>query len=80
VEIHNQAQGIISLTRLAYLSKEYGPFAMLIAKWTAENMQNKKGYFYYKKYPTHTIKTPFMRWSQAWMMLALTELKTASND
>jgi len=74
VEIHNQAQGIISLTRLSYLSEDYAPFAATIAKWTAENMQNEKGYFYYKKYPMYTIKTPFMRWSQAWMMLALTEL------
>jgi hypothetical protein len=79
VEIHNQAQGIISLTRLAYLSEDYGLFATKIANWTAENMQSKKGYFYYKKYPYHTIKTPFMRWSQAWMLLALTELKNAKN-
>ncbi len=80
VEIHNQAQGIITLTRLSYLSEEYASFAAKIAKWTAENMQSKKGYFYYKKYPYHTIKTPFMRWSQAWMLLALTELKNAAND
>ncbi|MBL4592616.1 MAG: hypothetical protein JKX68_02240 [Flavobacteriales bacterium] len=79
VEIHNQSQGIISLTRLAYLSEDYAPFAVAIAKWTVENMQNKKGYFYYKKYPMYTIKTPFMRWSEAWMLLALTELKIASN-
>jgi len=80
VEIHNQAQGIITLTRLSYLSKEYAPFATTIAQWTVENMQSKKGYFYYKKHPMHTIKTPFMRWSQAWMMLALTELKVSSSE
>ena len=75
VEIHNQAQGIITLARLSFLSEEYAPFATKIAKWTVENMQSKKGHFYYKKYPLYTIKTPFMRWSQAWMLLALTELK-----
>lgn len=80
VEIHNQSQGIISLTRLSYLSEDYAPFAVAIAKWTVENMQNKKGYFYYKKYPMYTIKTPFIRWSQAWMLLALTELKAANNE
>ena len=79
VEIHNQAQGIITLTRLAYLSDEYANFAKVIAEWTVDNMQSKKGYFYYKKYPLYTIKTPFMRWSQAWMFLALTELKNAQN-
>ncbi|MDG1477066.1 MAG: glycoside hydrolase family 127 protein, partial [Vicingaceae bacterium] len=44
VEIHNQAQGIISLTRLSYLSNEYAPFATTIAKWTTENKKKKKGY------------------------------------
>ena len=79
VEIHNQSQGIITFTRLSYLSAEYANFATTIAAWTIQNMQNKKGYFYYKKYPFYTIKTPFMRWSQAWMLLALTELKAAKN-
>ncbi len=74
VEIHNQAQGIITFTRLSYLNNEYANFTKTIAKWTIENMQHKKGYFYYKKYPFYTIKTPFMRWSEAWMLLALTEL------
>ncbi|MBI2280373.1 MAG: hypothetical protein HYU68_06750 [Bacteroidetes bacterium] len=74
VEIHNQSQGIITLTRLSYLSDKYTNFAETIAIWTIQNMQNKNGYFYYKKYPFYTIKTPFMRWSQAWMLLALTEL------
>jgi len=79
VEIHNQSQGIITLTRLSYLSEEYARFADRIAAWTIQNMQNKKGYFYYKKYPLYTIKTPFMRWSNAWMFLALTQLKNAKN-
>ncbi len=79
VEIHNQSQGIISLTRLSYLSTEYSVFAKTIATWTIKNMQDKKGYFYYKKYPNYTIKTPFMRWSEAWMLLALTELNIAAD-
>ena len=79
VEIHNQSQGIITFTRLAYLSDNYANFATTIAAWTIQNMQNKKGYFYYKKYPFYTIKTPFMRWSNAWMLLALTELNKAKN-
>ena len=79
VEIHNQSQGIITLTRLHYLSNEYVVLATKIAEWTIQNMQSKKGFFYYKKYPSFIIKTPFMRWSQAWMLLALTELKIAQN-
>lgn len=75
VEIHNQAQGIITFSRLACLDEQYAPFAKQIAKYTIATMQHpQKGYFYYKKYPLYTIKTPFMRWSQAWILLALNEL------
>lgn len=77
VEIHNQAQGIITFARWAYLDKNYIDLSKKIAKYTIQNMRSSKGYFYYKKYPWVTIKTPFMRWSQAWMFLALTELSIA---
>jgi hypothetical protein len=70
VEIHNQSQGIITFSR----TQEHIAFAETIAKWTIENMQDKKGFFYYRKLKTYTNKIPYMRWSQAWMFVALSEL------
>lgn len=79
VDIHNQAQAIISFSRMQHISPGYLPFAQVVANWTIENMRNSKnGYFHYKKYPTYAIKTPMIRWSQGWMMLALTELQLAN--
>lgn len=80
VEIHNQAQGIISFARLAHINSEYLEVSQRIADYTLKNMCSSKGYFYYKKYPWMTIKIPFMRWSQAWMFLALNELKYALDN
>jgi len=77
IEIHNQAQGIITFARWADLDEEYLSQSETIAKYTIDQMLSPKGYFYYKKYPWLTIKTPFIRWSQAWMLLALTELLRA---
>lgn len=74
VDIHNQSQGIITFSRLGHYNALYPKFAQTIAKWTIENMQSKKGYFYYRKTPLFTNKTPYIRWSQAWMLLALVEL------
>ncbi|MBI3518267.1 MAG: hypothetical protein HY062_02775 [Bacteroidetes bacterium] len=74
VEIHNQSQGIITFSRMHRFNPEYLQFAETIAKWTIENMQDKKGFFYYRKLKTYTNKISFMRWSQAWMFVALTEL------
>lgn len=79
VDIHNQSQGIITFSKL-YLyfnDPEYLQFAKKIALWTIENMQDNTGYYYYQKGRIITNKIPYMRWSQAWMMLALATLLNA---
>ncbi len=45
-----------------------------IAEWMINNMQSKEGYFYFRKFRNNTMKASFMRWSNAWMFLGLTEL------
>jgi hypothetical protein len=35
---------------------------------------HRNGYFYYLKYPLLTNKVPYLRWSQAWMLYALSFL------
>lgn len=76
VEIHNQSQGIITFSLLKNYDKEYLAFANKIAEWTIENMQSQdNGSFYYRKLKSYDIKIPYMRWSQAWMLLALTRLQ-----
>ncbi|GAB6147244.1 prenyltransferase/squalene oxidase repeat-containing protein [Desulfocicer niacini] len=73
-EIHNQAQGIITFSLLKDYHPDYLGFADTIARWTIANMQDTSDFFYYRKYPWFTNKIPFIRWSQAWMLLALSEL------
>lgn len=76
VDIHNQAQGIITFSKLykAFDNPKYLNFSLKIAEWTIRNMQDPKGYFYAHKWPFFTNKIPYMRWGQAWMMLALATL------
>ncbi len=82
VEIHNQAQGIITFSMFAERNKGFKPFAEKILMWTIENMRSKKGYFIYRKFRLYSNRIPFMRWSQAWMLLALVYCKylTTGND
>lgn len=77
VDIHNQSQGIITFALLRDYHKVYPEIARTIALWTIENMQDPKGFFYYRKYPFFTNKIPYIRWGQAWMLLALSELLLA---
>jgi hypothetical protein len=76
IDIHNQAQGIITFSKLydKFRDPTYLEFAEKIAVWTIKNMQSPKGYFYTHKWLGFVNKIPYMRWAQAWMMLALSTL------
>jgi polysaccharide biosynthesis protein VpsJ len=49
--------------------------ALKVAKWTIDNMQDRSGYFYYRRYaPWLVNKTPTLHWGQATMLCALAGL------
>lgn len=75
VDIHNQSQGIITFSRAHDVDNKYPDFAAKIAAWTITHMFDKKGFFYYRVYPCYKNTINYMRWSQAWMLLALAHLK-----
>lgn len=63
------AQAIRTLCRFGEL-----PTALRIAQWAVEHLQNADGSFAYRRYRWGTQRTVFMRWSVAWMFVALAEL------
>ncbi len=80
-DIHHQAQGIITFARLSRLAPEYLDFAKTIADWTIDSLQDAdEGFFYYRKYRHFRNKTSYMRWGQAWMLLALATLLKTLQD
>ena len=60
------------LTTLRFGDKE---IAVNTATWMSENMQKTNGSFLFRKFKYYTIKTSFMRWSDAWMFAALSKLE-----
>jgi hypothetical protein len=66
VDATAMAQSIITLSRFDRLDR-----ANAVARWCIGNMQDPKGYFYYQKHRGFTNRIPYMRWSNAWMLLAL---------
>lgn len=72
VDVHNTAQLIITLSRLNRFER-HRALADKVIKWTVENMQDEKGYFYYQQTRYFTNRIPYMRWTQAWMFYALSE-------
>lgn len=70
IDIHCPGQLVISLCRLHKLS-DYREFAEKVLKWAIDNMQDKRGYFYYQLKPGISSKISYMRWSNAFMFNAL---------
>ena len=71
LDIQCASQGIQTLVKLRHLHPSSLEIATKVARWTIENMQDPSGYFYYRKYPLITNKTPTLHWGQATMFAAL---------
>jgi rhamnogalacturonyl hydrolase YesR len=71
IDIHAPTQLIITLHKLGNY-KQYAALAQKVLSWTIDHMQSPQGYFYYQINRFFTSKIPYMRWSQAWMFLAMT--------
>ncbi len=71
VDIHCVAQSIITLLAFRSVHKDNVRLAHSVFQWAATHMWDERGYFYYRVLPFCTIRTSYMRWSQAWMLLAL---------
>ena len=51
------------------------PLAVQVAQWTIKNMQDRSGYFYFRRYSPWVVnKTATLHWGQATMMCALAGL------
>jgi len=75
IDIQSSAQAIITLCTIGKRKPELNDIAIKIANWTVQNLYDDKGFFYYRLYKNGKIdKTPYMRWSESWMLRALSFL------
>jgi len=74
IDIHSVAQSIITLLTFRDLHQDGVALARTVYKWAIDHLWTERGYFYYHSLPFYTNKISYMRWSQAWMLLALSML------
>jgi hypothetical protein len=74
VDIHSVAQSIITLVELRNLDPSSVPLARSVLRWAMQYMWDDRGFFYYRVLRFCTIRISYMRWSQAWMLLAMSTL------
>ncbi len=74
IDIHAVAYSIITLVEFQALDSGNLDLARRIFSWAAKNMLSDDGYFFYQSNRFYMNRIPYMRWSQAWMLLALSTL------
>jgi len=75
MDIHSCAEAILCLSQLSGRYPDALARAQAVARWTLTHMRHPTGYFFYRRYHWLTIKIPYMRWGQAWMLAALARLQ-----
>jgi hypothetical protein len=74
IDVHSVAQAILTFLEFRESDREADDWALRVARWGVENLQDPSGYFHYQIRRSYRIRIPYMRWSQAWMQRSLTEL------
>ena len=74
IDIHCVAQSIITLLAFRDLDQDSVPLAHRVFRWAMAHLWDERGFFYYRVLRFGTIRSSYMRWSQAWMLLALATL------
>lgn len=73
-DAHAAASAIVTLLECRKLDDDAVPLARKVASWTIQHLRDKRGFFYYQRRRFYTVRKPYMRWSQAWMLYALSRL------
>ena len=78
IDIHCPGQLLITLSKLNKINQNID-LANKVILWTFQNMQDKKGYFYYQLKKGMSSKISYMRWSNAFMFYATSCLLLEEN-
>ena len=73
-DAHSAAAAIVALIELRVLDEGALELAEKVALWALANLRDRAGFFYYQRRRFYTVTTAYMRWSQAWMLYALSRL------
>jgi hypothetical protein len=71
---HSAASAIVTLVELRGRVSGTMILAENVAQWAVENLRDQRGFFHYQRRRLHTVRVPYMRWSEAWMAYAFASL------
>jgi hypothetical protein len=80
-DAHSAGAAVVALVELEHQVPDALALADRITRWTLDNLRDaRRGFFYYQRRRFYTVRTPYMRWTQAWMLYALARRMEGMKD
>jgi hypothetical protein len=73
-DAHAAASAIVTFLECRGLDRDALTMAQKVATWMIQHLRDRRGFFYYQRRRFYTIRKPYMRWTEAWMLYALSRL------
>jgi hypothetical protein len=70
-DAHSAGAAVVAFAELKDAEPDALELAQRVARWAVRELFDPRGFFYYQRRRLYTVRTPYMRWSQAWMTYAL---------
>lgn len=79
-DAHSAGAALVALAELRDREPDAMELAQRVAAWTLRELRDPRGFFYYQKRRLRTVRTPYMRWSQAWMAYGIARTLETMNE
>ena len=73
-DAHSVGAALVALAELRDTEPDADELAGRVGAWALRELYDPRGFFYYQKRRLYTVRTPYMRWSQAWMLYGLARI------
>ncbi|MBZ5526372.1 MAG: hypothetical protein LAN71_00520 [Acidobacteriia bacterium] len=74
IDAHCVAQSILTLLEFQDVYPDSRSQALSVFRWAMQHMWDERGFFYFRVLRFFKNRISYIRWTQAWMLLALTAL------
>lgn len=71
IDVHSAAQAVVTFVEMAEIIPDSKTSATRAVDWAINNLRDPRGFYYFQRHRFYTIKIPYIRWAECWMLYAL---------
>jgi len=73
-DAHAAGAALVTFTEMQGVDAGASDIAEKVARWAITHLRDERGFFWYQRKRFYAVRTPYMRWSQGWMLYGLAKL------